>query len=159
MPFSATNGTWGVQFHCYVGLFHQGHVPSYEAQNPMLIATKVGPTATPNPAFIWYVDDYTHEIPILYHIFLELSHAKSPDFPFPMVFSPFEPRNGAPEEPWLPGDLPRDVLWDGARVAALLDRATKWAAGRGLTRGSPWKTGWFLDDNPINYRYITYKPI
>lgn len=29
--------------------------------------------------------------------------------------------NGAPEEPWLPGDLPRDVLWDGARVAALLD--------------------------------------
>ena len=48
-----------------------------------------------------------------------LSHQTS--IPFPVVFSPFEPRNGAPEEPWLPGDLPRDVLWDGARVAALLD--------------------------------------
>ena len=30
-------------------------------------------------------------------------------------------RNGAPAEPWLPGDLPRDFLWDAARVAALLD--------------------------------------
>lgn len=29
--------------------------------------------------------------------------------------------NGAPSEPWLPGDIPRDILCDGARVAALLD--------------------------------------
>ena len=32
-----------------------------------------------------------------------------------------KPRNGAPSEPWLPGDIPRDILCDGARVAALLD--------------------------------------
>jgi len=29
--------------------------------------------------------------------------------------------NHAPPEPWLPLDVPRDILYDGARVAALLD--------------------------------------
>lgn len=29
--------------------------------------------------------------------------------------------NNAVSEPWLPLDVPRDILYDGARIAALLD--------------------------------------
>lgn len=76
---------------------------------------EVTPTAPPKLAF---TDDYpiiSHELPNFSwwsHHFPSFSYGFHRFFP---------PRNGAPEEPWLPGDLPRDVLWDGARVAALLD--------------------------------------